>query len=55
MISLKTYFYQITNIFGTFPGRKSKTAILVNSLNVVSVCKNMKETQKQTKSNGGFA
>jgi len=55
MVFIKTHFYQITNIFGTFPRRKSKTDILVNSQNVECVCKNMKETQKQTKSNGVFA
>jgi len=55
MVFIETHFYQITKIFGTFPGRKSKTDILVNSQNVVSVCKNLKETQKQTKSNGVFA
>jgi len=52
---IKPNFHQIRNIFGTFPGTKSKTAISVNSQNVVPVFKNMKITQKQTKSNGVFA
>jgi len=39
VVFIKTHFYQITNIFGTFPGRKAKTAILVNSQNVVRVQK----------------
>jgi len=55
MVLVKTNFHQIKNIFGTFPGRKSKTAISVNSHNFVPLCKNMKTTQKQTKSNGAFA
>jgi len=38
MVFIKPNFYQITKIFGTFPERKSKTDILVNSQNVVSVC-----------------
>jgi len=44
MVFIKPNFHQITKIFVTFPGRKSKTAISVNSQNVVPVCKNMKMT-----------
>jgi len=42
MVLIKSNFHQI-------PGRKSKTAISVNSQNVVPVCKNMNITQKPSK------
>jgi len=42
MVLIKPTFHQITNIFGTFPGRESKTVMSVNHQNIVPVFKNMK-------------